>query len=67
MNLNAQRCPRCGRNIQYDGNPFRPFCSERCKLIDLGRWVSGGYRIPVNEVQDEQSAPPEQGEESKEP
>ncbi len=27
------------------GNPFRPFCSERCKLIDLGNWLGGRYRI----------------------
>jgi uncharacterized protein len=31
------------------GNPFRPFCSERCKLIDLGRWAGGEYRIPTQE------------------
>jgi uncharacterized protein len=31
------------------GNPFRPFCSERCKLIDLGRWAGGEYRIPTKE------------------
>jgi len=31
----------------YDkGNPYRPFCSERCKLIDLGQWATGAYRIP---------------------
>lgn len=30
-------------------NPWRPFCSERCKLIDLGQWASDGYRIPVEE------------------
>jgi hypothetical protein len=27
------------------GNPHRPFCSERCKLIDLGNWVTGAYRV----------------------
>lgn len=30
-------------------NPWRPFCSERCKLIDLGEWATGNYRIPVEE------------------
>ena len=30
-------------------NPFRPFCSERCKLIDLGQWASESYRVPVEE------------------
>ena len=39
------QCPRCGKNAPYENNPFRPFCSKQCKLIDLGKWVSGGYRI----------------------
>ena len=40
------RCPRCGTEVLFEGNPFRPFCSERCKLIDLGNWASGAYRVP---------------------
>jgi endogenous inhibitor of DNA gyrase (YacG/DUF329 family) len=28
-------------------NNYRPFCSERCKLIDLGQWASGNYRVPT--------------------
>ena len=32
---------------------WRPFCSERCKLADLGRWLSGHYRVPVRENDDE--------------
>jgi endogenous inhibitor of DNA gyrase (YacG/DUF329 family) len=40
------RCPRCGKETDNTGNPFRPFCSERCKLVDLGNWISGLYRIP---------------------
>jgi endogenous inhibitor of DNA gyrase (YacG/DUF329 family) len=40
------KCPRCGKSVETTGNPFRPFCSERCKLIDLGNWISGTYRIP---------------------
>jgi len=67
LTLSAHKCPRCGQDTQYESNPFRPFCSERCKLIDLGRWVSGTHRIPANDAQDEQSAPPEQGEEGGEP
>jgi endogenous inhibitor of DNA gyrase (YacG/DUF329 family) len=30
-------------------NPYRPFCSERCKLIDLGQWATDAYRIPQAE------------------
>jgi endogenous inhibitor of DNA gyrase (YacG/DUF329 family) len=39
----APKCPVCGRPAQPD---FRPFCSRRCADIDLGRWLTGEYRIP---------------------
>jgi endogenous inhibitor of DNA gyrase (YacG/DUF329 family) len=52
------KCPRCGEETEYKGNPFRPFCSERCKLIDLGGWLSGTYRIPTkNQHEDEDGEP----------
>jgi hypothetical protein len=42
------KCPQCRNLIVYSiENPFRPFCSERCRLIDLGEWASEGYRIPT--------------------
>ncbi len=42
------QCPRCRAEIEYSvTNKFRPFCSERCQLIDLGQWAEGGYAIPV--------------------
>ncbi len=41
------RCPTCRRETTYEGNPFRPFCSERCQLIDLDNWLSERYRIPA--------------------
>ena len=48
-------CPRCGREHQWDtSNPYRPFCSERCKLIDLGKWANEEYRVE----QREQELPP---------
>ena len=40
------KCPTCSKPIEWKDNPFRPFCSERCQLIDLGRWVEGDYRVP---------------------
>ena len=40
------RCPICNHEARREGNPYRPFCSERCKLIDLDNWLSGRYRIP---------------------
>jgi endogenous inhibitor of DNA gyrase (YacG/DUF329 family) len=45
------RCPVCKRETAWKGNPFRPFCSERCKLIDLGNWLAERYRI--NAAEDE--------------
>ncbi len=39
------KCPLCGKITTWEENPWRPFCSERCKLIDLGRWASEEYRI----------------------
>ena len=43
----AKRCPICKKEVVFEGNPFRPFCSERCKLIDLDNWLSERYRIRV--------------------
>ena len=43
-------CPRCKKPTAWSSeNPYRPFCSERCKLIDLGQWANEEYRIPVEE------------------
>ena len=42
-------CPTCKKVTTWEENPFRPFCSERCKLVDLGAWASEGYRIPAVE------------------
>ncbi len=39
-------CPVCKKRTHWDDNPYRPFCSERCKLSDLGNWASEAYRIP---------------------
>jgi hypothetical protein len=40
------RCPTCREIIRWDGNEHRPFCSERCQLIDLGSWATEQYRVP---------------------
>lgn len=39
------KCPTCRQRTELGNNPFRPFCSERCKLIDLGAWAKGEYKI----------------------
>ena len=41
------KCPQCGKDTEYSGNEFRPFCSERCKLLDLGAWADEEYNIPA--------------------
>jgi hypothetical protein len=43
------KCPTCGAPVAWQDNPFRPFCSERCKLIDFGRWANEEYRVPASE------------------
>jgi endogenous inhibitor of DNA gyrase (YacG/DUF329 family) len=43
------KCPRCRDEATWEGNPHRPFCSEKCRLIDLGMWADGEYRIPTSE------------------
>ena len=40
------RCPACGRDSVYGpSNPYRPFCSQRCKNLDLGAWASESFRV----------------------
>jgi endogenous inhibitor of DNA gyrase (YacG/DUF329 family) len=50
------RCPTCGGDSVFaPGNPYRPFCSERCKNIDLGAWASENFRVPEETPPDDQS------------
>ena len=46
-NILTVKCPVCKRALAWSHDfPFRPFCSERCKLIDLGAWAAEENRIP---------------------
>ncbi len=45
-------CPICKNITTWEENPWRPFCSERCKLIDLGKWVSEEYKIEGKKEED---------------
>lgn len=45
------KCPHCGREAEYEGNEFRPFCTERCKMLDFGDWADENFALPV-EVSD---------------
>jgi hypothetical protein len=40
------KCPICKKDVP-PASPYQPFCSDRCRLIDLGNWASGTYRIPA--------------------
>jgi hypothetical protein len=53
-------CPTCGGKSPYGPeNRWRPFCSERCRRIDLGAWASERYRVPVKpDPQDDEQEPP---------
>ncbi len=45
------RCPTCRAAVVWEQNPHRPFCSERCRLIDLGAWVTERYRVPGDPIE----------------
>ena len=45
------KCPQCGKEVEYEGNEFRPFCSERCKLLDFGDWADENYALPAEDTQ----------------
>lgn len=50
----SRQCPHCSNEVIWPETPTYPFCSERCRLIDLGAWASGDYRIPGEPVTDEE-------------
>ncbi len=45
------KCPHCGKEAEYSGNEFRPFCSERCKLLDFGAWADEAYGFPTESAE----------------
>jgi len=48
MSPSRVKCPTCHREIHWSTAPCRPFCSERCRLIDLGAWLSEQRAIPAD-------------------
>jgi uncharacterized protein len=61
------RCPICAKSFSIaslDDLPTFPFCSERCRLIDLGRWIDGAYAIPAGTPLPEEPASTEEDEEA---
>ncbi len=56
-------CPICRKPVPWETSPWRPFCSERCKTLDLGAWASGAYQLPAESdeaTEDEQWSDPGQ-------
>jgi endogenous inhibitor of DNA gyrase (YacG/DUF329 family) len=47
------RCPTCRTPTPWNGNPYRPFCSLTCRLVDLGQWLDGHYRVPSDNDDDD--------------
>ena len=43
-------CPRCKKKFDYYSSEFRPFCCEKCRLIDLGQWLNESYTVPVQNL-----------------
>ena len=58
------RCPVCRSEVSWEENPHRPFCSERCRLLDLGGWIEGRYRISGKKLEPEE-APDDDDDESR--
>ena len=46
----TSKCPVCNKMTDQK---YRPFCSSRCKLIDLGNWIDGSYRLPTEDIPEE--------------
>ena len=54
MSTTRVKCPTCGRQLEWSpASPWRPFCSERCKLLDLGAWLTERHAIPGDRVEDD--------------
>jgi uncharacterized protein len=56
-------CPACGKATVFaPSNRWRPFCSERCRLTDLGAWATESYRIAAKPAEDEGDASPDEAD-----
>ena len=49
MKVLKVNCPKCKSQFNYYDSKYRPFCSQRCKEVDLGHWVTESYRVPSQE------------------
>ena len=59
MKSRVDKSTKCGKKVEWsEANRARPFCSERCRVIDLGAWATESYRIPVQENKDDVESEP---------
>ncbi|HZZ29428.1 MAG TPA: DNA gyrase inhibitor YacG [Pirellulales bacterium] len=57
------RCPICNQEFDPERSTALPFCSDRCKRIDLGRWLDERYALPIERPEDDENARPPADEE----
>jgi len=60
----SSRCPTCRAEFDRSQTPAFPFCSERCRLIDLGNWLGETYRIPTRESPDDHATEDDENDSS---
>jgi hypothetical protein len=58
------RCSICGKPFELDDSPALPFCSHRCRLIDLGRWLDEGYGMAIEREEEADEEPPSDDDQS---
>lgn len=54
MKVITVACPTCKKKFNYHESGFRPFCSEKCRLADLGRWLTESYSVPVEKLTEDE-------------
>jgi endogenous inhibitor of DNA gyrase (YacG/DUF329 family) len=58
MPVRIVSCPKCAAQVAWSpASRWRPFCSQRCKMLDLGAWASEAYRVPVESPVDDEDSP----------
>ena len=61
MNKSLQvTCPKCQKKFDYYTSEFRPFCCEKCRMIDLGHWLNESYTVPASKISPEEAEQLEQ-------
>ncbi len=59
------KCPTCRKEVYWENNQYRPFCSDRCRLIDLGAWAEERYRIRSEDLDAFSSDPDDDDDEAR--